>query len=92
MKSSLHETEKTMTYGQETRSRDVDTVGVLEVLDGGTDGSLELDDSSSVVSDLGVDDDIEFDTAVIHDPLESLRGVRSVNLTRKEREQRSTNR
>jgi len=41
--------------GQEPRSRNVDSFGVSEVLDGGSDGGFELDDSLAVVGDLVVD-------------------------------------
>lgn len=41
--------------GEEPRSRDVDSFGVSEVLDGGSDGGLELNDGLAVVGDLVVD-------------------------------------
>ena len=41
--------------GQEPRSGDVDSFGVSEVLDGGSDGGLELDDGLAVVGDFVVD-------------------------------------
>ena len=57
-------------YGQETLARNIDTVGVLEVLDGSTSGGLELDDCVAVVCGLGVDDDLELETFRFHDALE----------------------
>ena len=57
-------------YGQETLARNIDAVGVLEVLDGSTSSGLELDDCVAVVCGLGVDDDLELETFRLHDALE----------------------
>ena len=57
-------------YRQETLARNIDAVGVLEVLDGSTSSGLELDDCVAVVCGLGVDDDLELETFRFHDALE----------------------
>ena len=57
-------------YGQETLARNIDTVGVLEVLDGSTSGGLELDNCVAIVCGLVVDDDLELETFRFHDALE----------------------
>ena len=57
-------------YRQETLARNIDAVGVLEVLDSSTSGGLELDDCVAVVCGLGVDDDLELETFRLHDALE----------------------
>ena len=62
-------------YGQETLARNIDAVGILEVLDGSTSGRLELDDSVAVVCCLGVDDDLELETFRIHDALKGWKYV-----------------
>jgi len=51
---------------QEARSRNVDTMSTLEVLDGSTDGSLELDDWLAIIRNLVVDDDIKFHSTAVH--------------------------
>ena len=57
-------------YRQETLARNIDAVGVLEVLDGSTSGGLELDNCVAIVCGLGVDDDLELETFRFHDALE----------------------
>lgn len=57
-------------YGQETATRDVDTMGTLEVLDRSTNSSLELDNRLAIISDLVVDDDIELHLARVHNALD----------------------
>ena len=47
-------------------------MAVLEVLDGGTTSSLELNDRLAIVGLLGVDDDLEFHAFLFHDALEGL--------------------
>jgi len=61
----------TALYGQESGSGNVDTDGVLEVLDGGTDSGLELDDGFSAGSDLVVDNDLEVQLFVVEHTLDS---------------------
>lgn len=56
--------------GQEARTGDVDTVGVLEVLDTCSGSSLELYNGLTVVVGLGVDYDIKFHLLVGHDVLQ----------------------
>lgn len=56
--------------GQESASRNVDTMAVLEELDSVTGGGLELKDSLAIVSRLGVDDNVELHLSRLHDPLE----------------------
>ena len=56
---------------QESASRNVDTVSILKVLDGGTSSSLELDDGLAVVVDLGVDNNIQLHALGLHHTLES---------------------
>jgi len=60
----------TALHRQETLARNVNPVGVLEVLDGSTSGSLELHDCVAVVCGLGVDDDLELETLQLHDAFE----------------------
>jgi len=55
---------------QETGSGNVDTNGRVKVLDSGTNGSLELDDSLTLVGDLVVDNDLQAQCVVIHDTLD----------------------
>jgi hypothetical protein len=57
-------------YRQETLARNVDAVGVLEVLDSSTSSGLELNDGVAVICGLGVDDDLELETFRLHDALE----------------------
>ena len=57
-------------HRQETLARNIDTVGVLEVLDGSTGCGLELDDCVAIICGLGVDDDLELETFRLHDALE----------------------
>lgn len=56
--------------GEEARSGHVDASGVAEVLDGGSDGRLELDNGLAVVRDLVVDDNLEVHAVVVHDALD----------------------
>lgn len=58
--------------GQETATGDVDTVGVVEVLDTGTDGSLELDHLLARLSGLVVDNDLQGELTVLDNTLDSL--------------------
>lgn len=60
------------THRKETRTGNVNSVSVLEVLDSSTDGSLELDNGGTVVGDLGVDDDVELHSTGFHDALQRL--------------------
>jgi len=55
---------------QEAATRNVDTMGTLEVLDRGTDGSLELNDSLTIVRNLVVDDDVELHPLIVHNTLD----------------------
>jgi len=57
-------------HGQEPLARHIDTMGLGEVLDRSTGGSLELDNSVAVVGRLGVDDDLELHRLGVHDALE----------------------
>lgn len=57
-------------HRQESRARDVDPVRVLEVLNRGAGGGLELHNLRTVVVDLGVDDDFELHALGLHDALE----------------------
>ena len=57
-------------HRQEARPRNVDTMAVLEVLDRGTSGGLELDDRLTIVVHLRVDDDLELHALVLHDALD----------------------
>lgn len=57
-------------HWQESTSRDVDTVSVLKVLDGGTSSGLKLDDALAVVVDLGVDNNVQLHTLSLHHTLE----------------------
>lgn len=57
--------------GEEAVTRNVDTMCIVEVLDGGTGGGLELDDGLAIVSLLGVDDDLELHALRVHDAFES---------------------
>ena len=56
---------------QEAASWDVDTMGVLEVLDGSTSSGLELDDGGTIFSDLRIDDNLKLHALCLHDALES---------------------
>lgn len=58
--------------GQESVSGHVDALGVSEVLDGGSDGGLELKDGSAIVGDLVVDDDFHGELLLLHHSLHSL--------------------
>ena len=62
------------TYGQEPRTGHIDTMCALEVLDGRTNRSLELNDRRAVVRRLVVDDDIELHALVLHDSLDGGEG------------------
>jgi hypothetical protein len=63
------------THGQEAATRDIDTVSATEVLDGGTNGSFELNDLGTIIHRLIVDDNIEFETVLLlHDTLDSGEG------------------
>lgn len=42
------------------------------MLDGGTNGSLELNDGLTLVDDLVVDDDLEVEGILVHDALDRL--------------------
>jgi hypothetical protein len=68
--------------GEETRSGDVDTLGVSEVLDGGSDSGLELDDGLSVVGDLVVDAGGRGDTDPGQDETHEEKGERKVGKER----------
>lgn len=57
--------------GEEAVTRNVDTMCIVEVLDGGTSGGLELDDGLPIVSLFGVNDDLELHALRVHDALES---------------------
>lgn len=59
--------------GQETRTGDVDADSRVEVLDGSTNGSLELDDLLALVGRLVVDNDLERELVVVHDALDRLK-------------------
>lgn len=52
-------------------ARNVDTVSVSEVLDGSTDGRLELNNGLSLIRDLVVDDDLEVHAIIVHHALDS---------------------
>lgn len=56
--------------GEEATTGNVDTMGVLEVLDSSTGSGLELDDGFAIVGLLGVDDDLELHALGVHDALE----------------------
>lgn len=56
--------------GQEPGSRNVDTGGVVEVLDGGTNGGLKLDDGFTRVGNLVVHNDLEVELVVVEDSLD----------------------
>lgn len=56
--------------GKETRSWNVDTLGATEVLDGGTDGSLELNNSLAALESLVVDNDLEVKLLVLENALD----------------------
>lgn len=58
--------------GQETRTGHVDTVGILEMLDTGTDGRLELDHLLTTLGGLVVDDDLQLHGLLLHDALDGL--------------------
>lgn len=64
--------------GQEAATGHVDTVGVLEVTDGGTDGSLELDDADVALTllvtgdGLSVGDDLHLELVVLNNTLDGL--------------------
>jgi len=57
--------------GEETRSRNVDTVSVLEVLDSGSNSGLELNNSFTLVGLFVVDDNFEIHSIVFHNSLDS---------------------
>jgi len=57
---------------KETRTRNIDTVTILEVFNGGASGGLELYDSLTVIVSLGVDDDFQFHALSHHDSLQGL--------------------
>ena len=61
-----------MTHGKEAGSGDIDTMSILEVLNGSSHGSLELDNWSAIVGDLVVDDNVEFHALVLHYTLQCL--------------------
>lgn len=67
--------------GQEAGTGDVDTVGVLEVLDTRSGSGLELDDSLTIVVCLRVDDDIELHLLVGHDVLQRCTMVMSMPIS-----------
>lgn len=58
--------------GQETATGDVDTVCVVEVLDTGTDGSLELDHLLARFGGLVVDNDLQGELTVLDNTLDRL--------------------
>jgi len=57
--------------GQETRTRDINAVRILKVLDSCTGGGFELDDSLAVVGVLGVDDNFQLHSICFHASLKS---------------------
>jgi hypothetical protein len=57
-------------HRQETLARNVNPMGVLEVLDGSTSSGFELNNCVAVICGLGVDDDLELETFQVHDALE----------------------
>lgn len=59
-------------YGQESGSGHVDTGGVLEVLDGGTDSGLQLNDSLTGIRHLVVDNDFQVELVVVNHSLDGL--------------------
>jgi len=61
-----------MTRRQEARSRYVNAMCILEMLDSGSDGSLELEDGGATIINLGVRDDIELHATRVHKALECL--------------------
>ena len=58
-------------HGEETAPGDVDALWVLEVLDRGACGRLELDDSKPVLGDLGVNDEVKLHGVLVHYTLQS---------------------
>ena len=56
--------------GQEARSWHVDTLGTAEVLDGSTDGGLELDDGFAGFERLVVDNNLEIELLVVENTLD----------------------
>lgn len=55
---------------QETRSWHIDTLSTAEVLDGSTDGSLELDDGFTGIERLVVDNNLQVELLVFEDTLD----------------------
>ena len=53
-------------------------MAVLEVLDGCTSGSLELDDGLAIIVSLRIDDDLELQALSLHDALERCKKVKKV--------------
>ena len=47
-------------------------MSVLEVFDGCSSGSLELDNGMTIIIRLGVNDNLKFQALVVHDALECL--------------------
>lgn len=57
---------------QEASSGHIDTMGILEMLDGSTDSSFELDDLLALRSSLIVDNNFQVHSLFVHDTLDSL--------------------
>jgi len=57
--------------GQEARTRDINPVRILEVLDSCSGGGFKLDDSLAVVRVLGVDDNFQLHSICFHTSLKS---------------------
>ena len=55
---------------KETLAGHVDTVRVLEVLDGSSGSSLQLNNSMAIIGGLGVDDDLQLHAFSLHNILE----------------------
>ena len=55
---------------QESFTRNIDTMSILEMFDGGSGGSFELDDCVTIICCFGVDDDFKFHPIGLHYALE----------------------
>lgn len=68
---ALDEKEVGATFDRkETLAGHVDTVRVLEVLDGSSSSSLQLNNSMALIGGLGVDDDLQLHAFILHDIFE----------------------
>ena len=56
--------------GKESATRNVDTVGTLEVLDGCSRRRFKLDDCLAIVCRLWINDDLQIHPLVFHDPFQ----------------------